>query len=167
MSARSRAIVRRISSACAAVSSATAAWICGPAAATSASVAAALVARAPEREPEDDRRHDCGGEARGEDPDDHAGNAIGGERDERGRDEDGRGREQPQRRLGRGDERLAGERLAPAVGQLQLARHRDDLAARAPHRRREAALREREDGRPRRGEQRAAPDRPGSTPRRR
>ena len=73
VSARSRASVRRISSACAAVSSSTAAWIAARAVGDERVGSRRAAACAPQREPQADRDRDSGGEAGGKDPDGHAG----------------------------------------------------------------------------------------------
>ena len=124
------------------------------------------LAGAPEDDPEDDRGDDRDGQARGEDPDDHDGNAIGGTRPAQPRS--GSSRRQAASALPRAPStsvsRVIASRPPPASSSSPV--DGDDLPAASPHRSREPALGEREDGRPRRRRSRSRRERSRHTRRR-
>ena len=91
-------------------------------------------------------------------------NAIG-ERDERGGDQNGRDREEPQGALRSGDEKLSRDRLTVAAREPDLPVDRDDLAASPPHRRRQPPLSQGERRRPPGGDERNEPRRSLDRPR--
>ena len=109
-----------------------------------------------------DRGDDRGGEAGGEDPDDHAGNAIGGTRRARPRSGSSRRRAASARPPGAATSvsRVTASRPPSASSSSPVTR--DDLAAASPDGRREPALGEREERSPSGGEHGRRADRAGA-----